>query len=158
MRFTLGYRAQDTYSSSEVDVGFSTDIINDRVSVEFETNFDTGDNKAAVTGNDYNMLNYNVTVTGILNKAGNLRAKAFTRVIDRFENRGLQETGVGVYYREDFDRISDIGRKARERKARRKQAREIRREAKRAADAENKTQDAVTDEVQNAGRESVNVN
>lgn len=131
-RFTVGYRAQDNYSSSEVDIGFSTDIVSDRVSVEFETNFDTGDNKAA-TVTDRDLMNYNITVTGLLNKAGNLRAKAFTRVIDRYENRGLQETGVGVYYREDFDKLSDIGRNARERKARRKVERETRREARRKA-------------------------
>ncbi len=152
MRFTVGYRAQDTYSSSEVDIGFSTEI-NDRVSVEFETNFDTGDNAAVVDDND--IMHYNVTVTGLINKAGNLRAKAFTRVIDRFDYRGLQETGVGVYYREDFDRISDIGRNAKERKARRKQERAAKREAKRAAKANGETPPDDTGGAQNADGEYV---
>ncbi len=127
-RFTLGYSAQDAYSSSEVDIGFSTDIISDRLSLDFETNFNTMDNKADVGNNgDYginDIMDYNATITGVLNKAGNLKAKAFTRVIDRFENRGMQETGVGVYYREDFDKISDIWQNAKERRARRRQARE----------------------------------
>jgi hypothetical protein len=35
--------------------------------------------------------------------------KGFTQTIDRFdENQGLQETGVGIYYKEDFNNFKDL--------------------------------------------------
>ena len=71
-------------------------------------------------------------ITYLIDRAGTLKAKAFTQTIDRFdENQGLQETGVGIYFKEDFDNFRDKKRKAR-REARREAARrekELRRAA-----------------------------
>lgn len=51
-------------------------------------------------------------LTWKINKSGNLRAKVFTRTIDRFdENQGLQESGVGIYYGRDFNKFSDLVRR-----------------------------------------------
>ena len=60
------------------------------------------------------------------------------RSIDRFdETQGLQETGIGIYYKEDFDNLKDLRRRIRERfssKARRER-REKRRQAREAVAA-----------------------
>ena len=48
-------------------------------------------------------------ITYLIDRAGTLKLKAFTQTIDRFdENQGLQETGIGVYFKEDFDNLRDL--------------------------------------------------
>ena len=45
-----------------------------------------------------------------------MRFRGFTQTIDRFdENQGLQETGVGIYYKEDFNNWADLKRRIKER-------------------------------------------
>jgi hypothetical protein len=48
-------------------------------------------------------------LTWIIDRAGNLRLKGFTHTIDRFdENQGLQETGIGIYYKQSFNNLKDL--------------------------------------------------
>ena len=48
-------------------------------------------------------------MTWLLDRAGTLRLKGFTHTIDRFdENQGLQETGIGIYFKEDFNNAKDL--------------------------------------------------
>ena len=45
----------------------------------------------------------------MIDRAGTLRLKGFTHTIDRFdENQGLQETGIGIYFKEDFNNSRDL--------------------------------------------------
>ena len=65
-----------------------------------------------------NMSNFmgEAYITWLIDRAGNLKLRGFTQTIDRFdENQGLQETGVGIYYKEDFNTWSDLKRRIRER-------------------------------------------
>ena len=72
-----------------------------------------------------------------VDRAGTLKAKAFTQTIDRFdENQGLQETGIGIYFKEDFNNFRDLRRRIRERFTNKK--RKARREARRQAAREEK--------------------
>jgi len=49
-----------------------------------------------------------------LNRAGNISLKAFTRVIDRFdETQGLQESGMGVYFTQEFNDWEDLKKRMR---------------------------------------------
>ena len=62
-------------------------------------------------------------VTWLIDKAGSLRLKGFTHTIDRFdENQGLQETGIGIYYKEDFDNAKDLKRRVINRFSRKRRA------------------------------------
>ena len=97
------------------------------------------DNKEVVNNNS-SMSNFmgEAYITYLIDRAGTLKLKAFTQTIDRFdENQGLQETGIGVYFKEDFDNLRDLRNRIRDRftnklrKARR-QARRQAREAERA--------------------------
>ena len=55
-------------------------------------------------------------ITWLIDRAGNLKLRGFTQTIDRFdENQGLQESGIGIYYKEDFSTFRDIVRNFRER-------------------------------------------
>ena len=55
-------------------------------------------------------------ITWLIDRAGALKLRGFTQTIDRFdENQGLQETGVGIYYKEDFNNWADLKRRVKER-------------------------------------------
>ncbi|MEG1649240.1 MAG: translocation/assembly module TamB domain-containing protein, partial [Rikenellaceae bacterium] len=114
-KFNLGfnYRPRSEMSSDEVELNFSAPLFKNRLILEAEGNYDFKNNNAYTTQN-VKALSGNFYVTYILDKAGNIRAKAFTRQINTFdENQGLQESGVGVYYKEDFNKINELGAKYR---------------------------------------------
>lgn len=114
-KFNLGfnYRPRSEMSSDELELNFSAPLLNNRLILEAEGNYDFKNNNTYTTQN-VKSLSGNFYVTYILDKSGNLRTKAFTRQINTFdENQGLQESGVGIYYKEDFDKLKDIGKKYR---------------------------------------------
>lgn len=108
-KFNLKYKMLDQ-TASTYGVDFQTEIIDDRLLLELEANVDTGEYYQTVTNG--NQLSGGGSLTLMLDEKGNLILKGFSRTIDRFdENQGLQENGVGVYYKHSFDRISDLWRK-----------------------------------------------
>ncbi len=110
----LRYRPRSELTSDEIDFGFSKSLVNDRLLVEVEGNY-LVDNRMAQSSNMSNFMG-EAYITWLIDRAGNLKLRGFTQTIDRFdENQGLQETGVGIYYREDFDTWSDLRRRIRER-------------------------------------------
>ena len=110
----LRYRPRSEISSDEIDFGFSKSLVNDRLLVEVEGNY-LVDNRMAQNSNMSNFMG-EAYITWLIDRAGNLKLRGFTQTIDRFdENQGLQETGVGIYYKEDFDTWSDLKRRIRER-------------------------------------------
>ena len=127
----LRYRPKSELTSDEIDVGFSKSLVNDRLLVEVEGNY-LVDNKMAQSSNMSNFMG-EAYITWLIDKAGYLKLKGFTQTIDRFdENQGLQETGVGIYYKEDFDNWTDLKRRVRDRfmSKRRREREAAEREAK----------------------------
>ena len=123
----IRYRPKSELTSDEVDFGLSKSLINNRLFVEVEGNY-LIDNKQAVNSSMSNFMG-EAYLTWMIDRSGNLRLKVFTQTIDRFdENQGLQETGIGIYYKEDFNNFKDLRQriKARftnkERRARRRPA------------------------------------
>lgn len=109
-KFNLKYKAIDDTSSS-YSIDFQTDIIDDRLTLELEANVDTGDYYQSI-GENNNQLTGGGAITLRLDEAGNVNLKGFSRTIDRFdENQGLQENGVGLYFKRSFNRLSDLWRK-----------------------------------------------
>ena len=99
--FRIGYRPRSEQASDEVDFGISKSLINDRLFVEVEGNY-LLDNKQAVNGSMSNFMG-EAYITYLIDPAGTLKLKAFTQTIDRFdENQGLQETGIGIYFKGGF--------------------------------------------------------
>lgn len=128
----IRYRPKSEVASDEVDFGLSKSLINDRLFVEVEGNY-LIDSKQAVNGSMSNFMG-EAYVTYNIDRSGALKLKAFTQTIDRFdENQGLQETGVGIYYKEDFDNFRDLVRRIKERFTSRK--RKARREVEQATRA-----------------------
>ncbi|WP_281671335.1 translocation/assembly module TamB domain-containing protein [Rikenella microfusus] len=103
----FGYRPSSELTSEEVTFDVGADIIANKLSVEVRGNYDVGQKGAYTTTN--NPLSVDGYVTWVLNKSGSLKVKGFTRTIDRFdESQGLQDNGVGVYYRQEFQSWKDL--------------------------------------------------
>ena len=136
----IRYRPKSELTSDEVDFGLSKSLINNRLFVEVEGNY-LIDNKQAVNNNTMSNFMGEAYITYLIDRAGTLKLKAFTQTIDRFdENQGLQETGMGIYFKEDFDNLRDLRNRIRERftNKRRKARRMARRAAREAERAEQK--------------------
>ncbi|MDE7123485.1 MAG: translocation/assembly module TamB domain-containing protein, partial [Alistipes sp.] len=128
----LRYRPKSELTSDEVDFGLSKSLIDNRLFVEVEGNY-LLDNRQAVNSSMSNFMG-EAYVTYLIDRSGTLRLKAFTQTIDRFdENQGLQETGVGIYFKQDFNNFRDFRRRIKERFTNKK--RQERRAARRAARA-----------------------
>ena len=103
----IRYRPKTEVASDEIDFGFSTELINNRLLLEVEGNYMV-DSSMAVNQNASNLMG-EAYLTWIIDRAGNLRLKGFTHTIDRFdENQGLQETGIGIYYKQSFNNLKDL--------------------------------------------------
>lgn len=112
-KFNLKYKAIDDTSSS-YSLDFETEIIDDRLLLELEANVDTGDYYKLGNENG-NQLSGGGAITLLLDNSGDFYLRGFSRTIDRFdENQGLQENGVGLYYKRSFNRLSDLWRKKKE--------------------------------------------
>ena len=110
----LRYRPRSELTSDEIDIGFSKTLVDNRLLLEVEGNY-LVDNKMSANSNMSNFMG-EAYLTWLIDRAGSLKMKGFTQTIDRFdENQGLQETGIGVYYKEDFDNWADLKRRVRER-------------------------------------------
>ncbi len=144
---SLNYRPKTETASDEVDFGFSSNLINNRLFIEVEGNY-VLDNKQAINSQMSNFMG-EAYVTWMIDREGALRLKGFTQTIDRFdETQGLQETGIGIYYKEDFDNLKDLSRRVKERfsikqwRERRQRRRQERREQS-AAEAATEAQSEV---------------
>lgn len=108
----FGYRPQSVSTSDEFYAGVGGDIIPDVLSVEVDGNYNTGNNPSYNSRNPFTVDAY---MTWNINKKGSLKLKGFTRTIDRFdETQGLQESGVGVYFKQDFSDWKDLKRRLKE--------------------------------------------
>jgi hypothetical protein len=126
----LRYRPRSELTSDEIDFGFSKSLVNNRLLVELEGNYMV-DNKMKANSNMSNFMG-EAYITWLIDQAGTLKLKGFTQTIDRFdENQGLQETGLGIYYKEDFNNWADLKRRVSDRfmSKRRREARDAALEA-----------------------------
>lgn len=103
----IGYRPGDnTTKGDEFNFDFGTDIIANKLRVEVGGNYNMGTTQNV---NQRTPFSGDAYITWTLNKTGTLKLKGFTRVIDRFdETQGLQESGLGVYFRQDFQSLHDL--------------------------------------------------
>ena len=116
--FNIGirYRPRTDSSSNEFGIDISQQLFGDRILLELEGNYDTQDNSTGYYGNNAKNFTGDFYLTALLDQTGNLKAKVFSRTIDRFdENQGMQESGIGLYYTENFNNFGDIIRNIKER-------------------------------------------
>lgn len=121
-KIVLRYRPRTEQMSDEVDFGFSKGLIDNRLLIEVEGNYIV--DKAQVVNATSNFTG-EAYLTWLIDRAGTLRLKGFTHTIDRFdENQGLQETGIGIYFKEDFNNAKDLRQRLKHRFKREKKNKE----------------------------------
>lgn len=99
----VNWRPGDEMSSNEIEVALSTQILNDRVTIN--GNVDMG-NQNVSTG-----IAGDVSIDVKIVPSGKLRLKAFARSNDEIlygTNSGEFTTGAGVMYREDFNNLGEL--------------------------------------------------
>ena len=117
-KIVLRYRPRTEQMSDEVDFGFSKGLIDNRLLIEVEGNYIVDKTQVVNATSNFTGEAY---LTWLIDRAGTLRLKGFTHTIDRFdENQGLQETGIGIYFKEDFNNAKDLRQRLKSRFAREK--------------------------------------
>jgi hypothetical protein len=119
-KIVLRYRPRTEQMSDEVDFGFSKGLIDNRLLIEVEGNYIVDKTQVVNANSNFTGEAY---LTWLIDQAGTLRLKGFTHTIDRFdENQGLQETGIGIYFKEDFNNARDLRYRLKNRFKREKKA------------------------------------
>lgn len=110
----LNYRPGDQLSNEELEVALSTQLFNERVSIE--GNFGVSNNRN-VSQSASNIVG-DVDVNVKLNEDGSFRMKAFNHSNHSswlnygvFDNYSPYTQGVGISYRQEFDAINEIFKK-----------------------------------------------
>jgi hypothetical protein len=100
----LNYRAGDELTSDEVEVALSTQLLNDRMTINVNGNYDVRQTNA-----NANQLVGDVEVEYKISPSGKLRVKAFTRANDHLLYEYAPYTqGVGLFYREEFNSFAEL--------------------------------------------------
>ena len=99
----INYRPSDEITEDQIEVALSTQLLNDRVSI----NGNVGYGGQAVDQTSNIVGDFNVDVK--LNKSGKLRLKAFNESNDKLLYVNSPYTqGVGIFYREEFNSFSEL--------------------------------------------------
>jgi hypothetical protein len=99
----VNYRPGDAITKDELEVALSTQLFNDKLSVEGNI------------GNNANSQNANSLVGDVnidykLTEDGKVRLKAFNKSNDNSQTaiNGAYTQGVGIFYREEFNTIGEL--------------------------------------------------
>ena len=138
----INYRPGTDLTNEEVEVALSTQLFDDRVTVDGNFGYqNVHDNPAnTTTSSIVGDINVEVKIT----KDGRLRLKAFNRTntVNLMDNTAPYTQGVGIFYRKEFNLIKDVF-KSKKRKERDKNE-EIKRYELNAV--KNKDSEVITDE------------
>lgn len=131
LNFGINYRPQSDLSSNEFEFDISAPILNNKLYIDVTGNYNFMDNTNSLTGGRQSNWSGDVYLTWLLNNSGNLSLKAFTKTLDTFdENQGLQESGVGIYLKSDFDTFKDLKMRYKDYRLRRREEKKEKREKK----------------------------
>ncbi len=102
----INYRPGDEISSDELEVALSTQILNDRVTIN--GNFGVGGNSQNST-NSTSGIAGNVDINVKINKSGSLQMKGYTKSNnDVVYNTSPTTQGVGIFYTDNFDTFGEL--------------------------------------------------
>ncbi|MCE3278539.1 MAG: hypothetical protein K0S44_730 [Bacteroidetes bacterium] len=103
----VNYRPGDEISKEELGVALSTQLFDDRLSID--GNLGVNNNNNATTNNTNNIVG-DVNVDYKITDDGKFRIKAFNKANDNNQiyTAGPYTQGVGVLYREEFDTIGQL--------------------------------------------------
>ncbi|MFI3282207.1 MAG: translocation/assembly module TamB domain-containing protein [Rikenellaceae bacterium] len=105
----IRYRPESELTGDELDFGISRSLINNRLLLEVEGNYSNDISSSGESEETASNFAGEAYITWLIDRSGALRLRGFTQTIDTYdENQGLQETGVGIYYKESFDNFKDL--------------------------------------------------
>ena len=113
----VSYKPGDKLSSEELEVALSTQLFNDRIIIDGSVA--TNNNSNTTTTNNSSSTSKlvgDVNVEYKITPDGQFRLKAFNRSnnnLDYLINYAAYTQGVGIFYRKEFDRLSELFRKQR---------------------------------------------
>jgi len=104
----ISYRPQDEISSEQIEVALSTQIFNDRVTLNGNVEYGKYGRYGTPNQNSSNIVgDFDLDVK--LNRSGSLRAKAYTHSNDDFSIDNSPTTqGVGLSYQEEFNTVGEL--------------------------------------------------
>lgn len=111
----INYRPGDEITSQEVELALSTQLFDNRVTID--GNFGVAGNQTA-SGQPTQAANQiigDVNVEVMITPEGKLRVKAFNRsnTFDIIHTNAPYTQGIGVFYRKEFDRLEELFRRNR---------------------------------------------
>ncbi|MBE9487654.1 MAG: translocation/assembly module TamB domain-containing protein [Bacteroidetes bacterium] len=105
----FNYRPRGDQTSNEVELNISAPILKDKLFIDVEGSYNFMDNEVSKASENMTNLSGDFYLTWVLDSTGDIQLKGFSRTIDTFdENQGLQESGVGVYYKAEFNKFRDL--------------------------------------------------
>ncbi len=113
--FDIGfnYRPGDEITSNEVELALSTQLFNDRISINMHGNIGgvTEQQSASQQQTTSNIVgDFNIDYK--INKSGKVRVKAFNNANENLIYYSSPYTqGIGLFYREDFDSVDELFKK-----------------------------------------------
>jgi hypothetical protein len=98
----INYQTGDSLSGSELEVALSTQLLNDRLSIN--SNFGVSNN--ASNSNNQNFIG-DMEIEYKIDKSGKLKAKAFTKTNqnDMYFDQIPYTYGLGIFYRHEFEKL-----------------------------------------------------
>lgn len=104
------YLPKDEISSDEIELALSTQIFNDRVTININGNVDMGNNPNAQPKKNNIVGDFDMDVK--LNNKGTLRLKAYSHNNEQLTYKSATTTqGVGISYQEEFKKIKSLIKK-----------------------------------------------
>lgn len=106
----INYRPGDEISQHEVELALSTQLFDDRVSIDGNVGV-KGDQGNATTQNTNNIVG-EVTVEVKITRDGRFRVKAFNKANNSYlyKNYSPYTQGVGIFFTQEFNKLSDLRR------------------------------------------------
>ena len=110
----INYRPGDEISSQELEVALSTQLFNDRVIIDGNVGV-AGQNPATAGNQRTSNIIGDVNVEVKITPEGKFRVKAFNRsnTFDILNTNSPYTQGIGVFYRKEFDSLSELWRRNR---------------------------------------------
>jgi len=110
----INYRPGDLVSSQELEVALSTQLFNDRVTID--GNLGMAGQNPALSSRRTSTIVGDINVEVRITPEGRFRVKAFNRsnAFEVLENQAPYTQGVGVFYRREFDNFRDLLRRYRQ--------------------------------------------
>ena len=111
VKLGVKYNPGDVITNKELQVAVSTDLFNDRVSIDGNVGVA---NNASNSSGASNIVG-DVNIEYKINKDGKFRVKAFNQSNDytTIANNGPYKQGIGLFYREEFDTWGELIRRYR---------------------------------------------